>query len=174
MPLSLFDGIVYINIDYRTDRKTAFLKEMQRLHVEKSKLHRIAAYYDPLNGIRGCLQSHLKALKVIEKKGWERGLILEDDCFFPDDLITLKKEIMDFFQYVQSEYDVFFLGGRYLKKEETPWKNFVQIRDSRRAHAYCVRKEYIPSLVKCYRSAYEKVQKDVFFIDSIENALDLA
>ena len=82
--------------------------------------------------------------------------------------------IKSFFQNAQSNYDVFFLGGRYLKVEETPWKNFIQIRNSRRSHAYCVRKEYIPFLVRCYQNAYKRVQKDLFFLDSIENALDLS
>ncbi|MGE0198792.1 MAG: hypothetical protein AB7S94_08570, partial [Simkaniaceae bacterium] len=84
MPLSLFDGIVYINLDCRKDRKETFLQEMERLNVPEEKIHRIAAHHDPLNGIKGCIISHLDALSYIKQQGWGRGIIFEDDCLFTE------------------------------------------------------------------------------------------
>ena len=106
--------IVYINLDYREDRKAIFLKEMERLKVKE--VHRISAHYDPLNGVRGCLISHLEALDFMEKKGWKRGLILEDDCFFEKDCSNCnpwkgKEERKFVHQDVQRTCDQYPLGA---------------------------------------------------------------
>ena len=172
MPLSAFDGIVYINLDYREDRKATFLKEMERLKVKE--LHRISAHYDPLNGVRGCLLSHLEALDFMEKKGWKKWLILEDDCFFEKDLSVLKKQVGDFFQLAKQDWDVFLLGGRYLRQDVTQWENVVRIRYSRWSHAYCVRNEYIPFIKRCFQLAYDQIKRDLFFTNSQQYALDLS
>ena len=172
MPFECIDGIVYINLDYRTDRKAAFLKEMERLNVPKKNVYRISAEHFPMNGTKGCYLSHLKALDFIQKKGWDKGLILEDDCVFLEDLEKLKRSILDFFAYAQSNWDVFFLGGNFLKTQETPWKNFVQVQNSRRSHAYFVRKEYISTLADCYQKAYEKIKHILLFQDCFYQALD--
>jgi len=174
MPLSLFDGIVYINLDCRKDRKETFLQEMERLNVPEEKTHRIAAHHDPLNGIKGCIISHLDALSYIKQQGWERGIIFEDDCLFTEDLESFKQSISTFFQQVGSDWDVFFLGGNYIKYQKAPWKNFLQIHWSRRSHAYCIRKGYIPVLAECYERAYEKIKNCLWMTQCFHDSLDYA
>ena len=82
MPLTQFDGIVYINLKRRPDRRASLMQVLEKLHVDFAKVHRIEAVDDPLNGVKGCLLSHIQALDLIQNKGWERGLILEDDVIF--------------------------------------------------------------------------------------------
>ena len=172
MPLSAFDGVVYINLDYREDRKAIFLKEMKRLKVKE--VHRISAHYDPLNGVRGCLISHLEALDFMEKKGWKKGLILEDDCFFEKDCSILKKQVGDFFQLAKEDWDVFLLGGWYWEVEDSKWENLLRVRYARCSHAYCVKNTYISVLKNCFKKAYDKVQDEVFFICCRPYALDVS
>lgn len=173
MTLSAFDGIVYINLDHRIDRNEAFLKEMKRLNVDMKGLHRISAYHDPLNGVRGCLQSHIEALKMMIDKGWKQGLILEDDCFFSESIDALLS-IDGFFKQVVDDWDVLFLGGRFLDKEETQWESIVRIRESRRSHAYSVNQHYISTLLSCFEEAYEQVKHDLFYLHSQPHAVDFA
>ena len=171
MPLSAFDGVVYINLDHREDRKLTFLKEMERLNVKK--LYRLPAHYDPLNGLKGCLISHIKALDFMEKKGWKRGLNLEDDCFFIKDLTVLKTQIWDFFQLVDEDWDAFLLGGLYWDKKPTSWESVVRIRYAKRSHAYCIKHEYITVIKEHFQRAYEQIKKDIFFINSRLYAVDV-
>ena len=171
MPLSTFDGVVYINLDYREDRKATFLKEMERLKVKE--VHRISAHYDPLNGLKGCLISHIKALDFMEKKGWKRGLILEDDCFFIKDLSVLEMQIKDFFRLAKQDWDVFLLGGLYWDKAPTTWENVTQILYSKRSHAYCIKHEYISVIKEHFQRAYEQIKAEVFFVNSRPYAVDV-
>ncbi len=173
MPLSAFDGIAYINLDRREKRKETLLKVLAHLNVDKKKIHRIAAYDDPFNGIRGCLQSHIKALEFVQKMGWKRGLILEDDCHFLEDSSSMKKETFNFFSLAQDEWDVYLLGSWYWRSHSTPWKNILQIKYSRRAHAYCVHPSYISTLRNCFQKGYEIVKPHPFYKQSRMYATDI-
>lgn len=170
MLFNVFDRIVYINLDHRTDRNESLLKEMGRLSVDTNRLHRISACNDPLNGVRGCLQSHIEALKTIEKMGGERGLILEDDCIFNETID--EKAIEGFFESVKEDWDVFFLGGLYKERESTKWESIQRIRRSFHAHAYCVNKHYLSTLLCCFEEAYEEIKNDLFFLYSLRGSVD--
>jgi len=41
MGLNFFDGIIYINLDYRIDRKTEILNELKKFPIKQNKIHRI-------------------------------------------------------------------------------------------------------------------------------------
>lgn len=173
MPLSNFDGIVYLNLERRADRKDALLKEFARLEVDEKKVHRIGSVDDPFNGIRGCLHSHIKALDFVQKMEWKRGLILEDDCHFPEDFSSLKGETSNFFTLAQNKWDVYLLGSWYWRHQNTPWDNIFQIKYSRRAHAYCVNPSYLFTLQKCFEKGYEIVKSHPFYKQSRMYATDI-
>ena len=172
MNLNDFDSIIYINLDHRQDRKKIFLTEAKRVGIDCKKLYRISAYYDILNGARGCVLSHIQALKVAEQKGI--SLILEDDCFFIQEPHKLKSQVSLFFQTFKEAWDVFFLGGRYIEVEPTQSKSFLQVRKSFRSHAYAINQSYVKTLKSCFEKAYEKMEHDLFLLDSRGKALDYA
>ena len=91
MSLNNFDAIAYINLKHRKDRKNHILKELKRLKVDKKKLHRVEARFTPFNGHLGCALSHIDALDFAIKKNLNNILILEDDCFFIDDVNFINK-----------------------------------------------------------------------------------
>ena len=114
MSFHLFDQVLYINLNHRKDRKQTFLKEAKRVGIPK--VQRIDAKLDLLNGARGCLCSHIRALECAKQEGIT--LILEDDCCFTKDLAFLNTEIIKFFEKFGKDLDVFFLGGRDLSKKD--------------------------------------------------------
>lgn len=166
------DGIIYINLDERTERRELFENEIDRLHLPKEKIYRLSGTLDRLNGIRGCLISHIRSLEMAQDKGWEKVLILEDDALFMTDLDEITASLQSFFTAAKEEWDVLFLGGLYLEKIDTPWEGVIQIHKGLCAHAYIVRNPYLHKIIAIFKDALEKIRCDLFQIHSSSFALD--
>lgn len=166
MPLSQFDGIVYINLARRPDRKKILLKGLTSLSVDPEKVFRIAAIDDPLNGRRGCLLSHLKALDFVRKKGWKRGLILEDDVVYHCSPEKVKEETKRFFEKFEGFWDVYLLGGAYFEVYRTFEDEVYRIKSSDRAHAYVVHPNYFLQFRECLQRAATAVKNHFFYQQS--------
>lgn len=78
------NGIVYINLENRGDRKEQILKELQGLNTDMNKVNKISGIYIPKNGHKGCVQAHILALNLAKLNNWEKTLILEDDALIKD------------------------------------------------------------------------------------------
>lgn len=126
----LIGGICIINLDHRTDRLHAIMKQLQ--HVPKEKIQRISAvwgkelpafgkgpYFRNCNkeerlfwaGRAGCLLSHRKCIQYALDHQWENVLILEDDATFHDDLEgDIGHLLSDVIQSSQA-WQMFFLGS---------------------------------------------------------------
>ncbi|MCP5506584.1 MAG: hypothetical protein H7A38_06855 [Chlamydiales bacterium] len=172
MSLSQFDGIVYINLDRRTDRKEALTKELKRLKVDFSKVHRLQAVDLPLNGVRGCLLSHIKALDFVKSQGWKRGLILEDDVTCYCSKAKIERETKRFFEKFDGVWDVYLLGGAYFEVYHTYVEQVYRLRIAHRAHAYVVHPEYIPALRDCFQEAVDQTRDHLFLQQSAGFATD--
>ena len=92
------DGIVYINLDHRIDRKELIESEFERLRISSEKIHCRSAVYNQLNGTKGCLLSHIQSLTYAIEKGWEAVLILEDDIIFTQKLNVIENQLGNFFR----------------------------------------------------------------------------
>ena len=138
MSLNLFNQVLYINLKHRKDRKKSLLEEAKRVGLKKIK--RIEADFDILNGAKGCLLSHIRALECSKKT--ETTLILEDDCCFTKDHTLLNTQIAEFFNTFGDQWDVFFLGGRYETVHPIKNTTFYRITKSFRAHAYAINGHY--------------------------------
>lgn len=172
MLLSQFDGIVYINLARRLDRKQALLEMLASLEVDMRKVHRIEAVDDPLNGRRGCLVSHLKALDKVREEKWERGLILEDDVIYHCAPQKIEEETKRFFEKFQGVWDVYVLGGAYFEVYHTFEKEVYRIKNSDRAHAYVVHPHYFPSFRECLQKGADQVKDHLFYQQSERYAVD--
>lgn len=166
------DGIIYINLDHRTDRKKLIESELHRIGVPNEKVHRFSAIYDRFNGTKGCLLSHIQALDLAIEKGWERVLILEDDVVFIKKQKEIENQLAYFFEITNGEWDVFFLGGGYREKKTTPWEEIFQVYNSWCAHAYIVHRPYLEKLKACFLSAYEMIKDHFFNNQSLIYSLD--
>jgi hypothetical protein len=99
------DQIYIINIDKRTDRLDAVLRE---LGSAKAPFHRItrisgAIPSDPapnrkLAGQIACLESHLAVLRQAHERGFAHILVLEDDFCFTSELHRHMQDLAAFFE----------------------------------------------------------------------------
>lgn len=167
-----FDAIVYINLSIRQDRKASIEKELAKLKVPSHKVHRIEAVHDELNGTRGCVSSHLLALELALARRWANLLILEDDCTIEKPQEAVDRYVEGFFSHFQNDWDVFFLGTDLRDSEPTQHGDYLLVRSSVRAHAYAINGPYISKLRDHYRATLKSMEGDLFFIHSMEKALD--
>ena len=72
------DGIFYINLDHRTDRKEEIERELTRFDL---KFERFPAIPHKIGGV-GCGTSHLEVIKLAKQRGYRNVLIFEDDIEF--------------------------------------------------------------------------------------------
>jgi hypothetical protein len=154
--LNRFDKVFYINLEHRQDRNQQILSELQKLEVDPKKIVRIDAYRDILNGHRGCALSHIKALKLALEMDLEEVVILEDDAFFLTDTSELEAHLSHFFMHVNA-YDILLLGSRVELFQESNITGIHRARRARLAHAYVVRKHYIPKLLAVYEATYKRL-----------------
>ena len=169
MSLNLFDKIVYINLKHRKDRRKAFLKEVKRLRIKK--VERVDGCFDLFNGARGCVLSHIKALSMAKPD--ENILIFEDDSLFTANPTLINKQIINFFRTYQKSWDVFFLGGYYLKKVPDKHVMFQRVYASCGSYAYAVNGSYVSTLKNCFLEAYKVMEEDVTLVDTKMRAGDL-
>ncbi|HSX12352.1 MAG TPA: glycosyltransferase family 25 protein [Rhabdochlamydiaceae bacterium] len=168
--LNYFDGTLYINLAHRKDRRVKIEAELQKVSLNPNKLFRIEALYDELNGARGCVLSHSKALDHAIEKEWKHVLILEDDCLFQKNKIH--SYIENFLTYFKQEWDVFFLGGQLQVFEKTDHPDYLKVQFSLRAHAYAVNGSYLRVLRDHFLATYESMRDDLFFVHCLHKALD--
>lgn len=170
--LNHFDGIIYINLDKRTDRKKKLEKELEKISIDPHKIIRVSAYDDELNGVRGCAYSHIQALEFSIQKKWKNVLVLEDDCLFIEDRKEIDSYINNFIRHFQNDWDVFFLGTDIRRSQLTSHKDYVRVHFSVRAHSYAVNGHYISKLRNHFVSTYESMKEDLFFTNCLHKALD--
>ena len=170
--LNFFDAILYINLDHREDRKLYLLNELERLGVAKEKIHRISAVHDPLNGHRGCAQSHANAVEYAIGQGFKTTLILEDDFVCTKSPSEINTLITHFTKVVENSWDVFLIGGNIQKFEKTTYPNVNRALNSLCAHAYVINNHYLPLLKTLFLYCVSQMENELFFRDSIPHAID--
>lgn len=170
--LNYFDGILYINLAIRKDRRKEIEDELNRISVDPGKRFRIEGDYDEFNGVRGCVHSHIQALDFAIGKEWNHVLILEDDCMFIKGESEIDSYIQEFIRHFGNDWDVFFLGTYVKFARMTDHSAYIQVHFSLKSHAYVVNRPYLVTLRDHFISTYEAVKDDPFFTFSLTKALD--
>jgi glycosyl transferase family 25 len=104
-------AIFVINLENRTDRRIAMQEQLLRVgwHAEFfSAIRPDSAAGFPSVGARGCFLSHLSVLKIAQKLGVQRAIILEDDVNFVPDF--RERWISSISALVRQEWSVFYPG----------------------------------------------------------------
>lgn len=171
MSFSHIEGILYINLEHRKDRKRQMLRELAKLQIEK-RAERIDAEHNLLNGHIGCCMSHLKALHFAKAKRYRNVLILEDDVVFTSSKKEIENEISYFFAKFQQSFDVFFLGVNVFEFESLSDPKIKRVLCGQAAHAYVVSSNYYDTLIDCFQKSLENMQGDSTFDESLFKAID--
>jgi glycosyl transferase family 25 len=180
------DGIIYINLEKREDRKKLILEEFIKIDVPIEKINKISGIYIPKNGHKGCTQSHLLAITLAKLNEWGSVLIFEDDMELnvtPDEFNTNINNIMDYFSTNNIDWNVIMLGTAQETKTDISYNNIsnnnisnnniVTINSSSTGVSYIVNKNYYDILIELFNYSNTNMQKDKWTSDGWEEyALD--
>jgi hypothetical protein len=111
--INQMDGIVYINLENRSDRKELLLKELEKLDTDMSKVNKVSGVFIPKNGHKGCVQAHILALNLAKLNKWNMALIMEDDAELntsPEDFNTIISKTLSELSRKGANWDVIMLA----------------------------------------------------------------
>ena len=157
------DAVLYINLEKRTDRREALLKELDRMDFPAELVHRINATEDKRCGHLGCVDSHLRAIAYALDKGFKRVLILEDDFQF----VLAKERILymlqTFLAAQENRWDVLMFANGHLEYEDKTELGFIRrLKYCTTAAGYLVNgAAYLRKLQANFRESRQKLAKEV-------------
>lgn len=136
-PLKVF----IINLDERTDRKSVMDYQMRKRGIE----YEIFPATKNDNGAKGLNLTMIELFKVCLERGYERVLILEDDCQF---LIPGIVPFIDSsLKQLPEDYYCFHLGLNLLSQPERISENVLRIDQAFSSHAILYSREGIANIL---------------------------
>ncbi len=135
------DGVFYINLDERTDRKIQIEMELSKLALKFERFPAIKHEF----GIVGCGQSHVAVLKLARERGLKNVLVFEDDF----ELLVSPEIFWQQFELLfesKINYDVVFAS--YYMFASKDFNEFLyKVLDSQTASSYLVNSKYYDTLI---------------------------
>ncbi len=132
-----FPNPVVINLDRRQDRLERFDQQAKALGISYTRFKAVEAVDPRL----GCKLSHISALSMCKD---DIAFIFEDDSIFVEDFHQKFEQAMN---SVPRDWNMLYLGAHLLQKQRVndQWYRSLECSST---HAYAVKKEYIPRLIK--------------------------
>lgn len=151
----LIDGILYIILAHRTDRKTHIEKELNKLSPICNNIERIDAVKHR-NGGKGCGLSHIKALETAKKRNWKNVLIVEDDLIFKPQTnpVTYLNNTLN---ELNSNFDVLMLSGNINKILKTNKANLSKPIKVQTTSCYLINNHYYDKLIDNFRESCDNL-----------------
>jgi glycosyl transferase family 25 len=154
--LNKCDGIVYINLENREDRKKLFLEEVKKININENKLHKVSGIYIPKNGHKGNVQSFILGLTLAKINNWNMVAIFEDDMEIIKD-VNFNEEcdyIINKLNNNVPDWDVIMLGTANSKKENVDFDNKIcKINIATTKTGIIVQKHYYDKLINNFNSS---------------------
>lgn len=186
--INRLDAIIYINLENRNDRKDLLLKELESLDTDMKKIYKVSGVFIPKNGHKGCVQSHIIALKMIKMNKWKRVLILEDDAQLtipPNQFNNMLDKTLSTLDSKNPEWNVLMLATAN-KVLSTPTQNIPlemeistadgslhqlsleRITQATTASAYIVNESYVDEILNLFEKCNENMKHDQLSADNYE------
>ena len=117
------DAALYINLDYRTDRRDAVETRCAALNIPVERFEaiqlRLEDIDNPFNDPSwhkkmACTQSHFACIKLAKERGLQNVWIMEDDIKFAPDFAEKAPKVIAELQ--QLDWDMFFLAESPIEK----------------------------------------------------------
>jgi hypothetical protein len=150
------EKIIYINMDARTDRRSALLQEFHRVGFPNDKIIRFPA--SSYNGCpnSGCLLSHANVLEMAYDMDLQNVLVLEDDFVFIDDIQKIHADIKAFFE-LNIPWDVVMLTTCAAVVSEPTNQLVSKISSSGNGAGYLVNRSMMLELSTLFKSNVENL-----------------
>jgi hypothetical protein len=154
----MFDHILYINLDKRTDRRWQLECELRKMGVPDSKITRISGVIDRFGSL-GCSKAHLAALTLFEQHpDWENVLIMEDDAMFSQSREQIDS-VLNQFCSLHIKWDVLQLLANVQEFRETTFPGIVRFVETQTTACYAVNKTFLSILKSNVAEGISKLEK---------------
>jgi len=140
------EKVVYINLEYREDRKQSIEKELLK-YFSSEKIQRFNAFKTDFGAI-GCTQSHIGALELAIKEEWSNVLIVEDDSIWSNFNDGYSKLI----ELTKNKFDVIMLGS-----SNAEYYSDYKVKTAQSGNAYLVSKYYYSTLLNNLKEGLKKL-----------------
>jgi hypothetical protein len=188
------NGIVYINLENRNDRKELLLKELKELNTDMSKVNKVSGILIPKNGHKGCVQAHILSLNLAKLNKWNKTLILEDDAQLnvpPEDFNKIVNIVFEKLKDIQ--WDVIMLATAYkiydenvkpipfsiksveknLQQKHVKSFNIKKLKTATTGSAYIIKNTYVDTLLNLLNTCNDSMQHHKLSDNNYEiNAFD--
>jgi glycosyl transferase family 25 len=175
--LNFFDGVYYINLDERQDRRELFEKRSKTHDIEAirfpgiipkdGEFSQLINGYDPLRKFKvGCSLSHQAVIKMAKESEYENVLIFEDDCVFSDNFKEVAQNCVNELKNIN--WNIMYFGGlpnNYCESRVS--KNLYKMGDNDGVyclHAYAVHNSFYDKILEVDANSILTI--DNFFVSS--------
>lgn len=148
------ENTIYINIDYRTDRKEHVEKELAKIGVTGERLNATKMQY----GAVGCSMSHIRCLERAKSENWPYVFICEDDITFMNPELFLSK--LDAFEKSAIEWDVIIVAGNTAPPFGPSTDFCIRTFNVQAATGYIVCRHYYDIMIANFREGVQQLMKD--------------
>jgi len=159
-------NILYINLEYRLDRKAHIENELGKMQWKGERFNAIKLN----SGALGCSISQIKCLEKALQNNWDHVLICEDDLTFLDPNL-LTKQINGFLKsQLDNTWDVILLAGNNFPPSEYVNEYCIKVGNCQTACGYIVNKHYIKKLLENFKEGCNLLCKfpDQHFLYAID------
>lgn len=160
---SLLENILYINLDYRQDRREHTEKEFQKISHPTGNMNitRISATATK-NGAVGCSLSHIRCLEHAKKNGWPYVFVCEDDITFMNPTLFLEKlaEFSNSDIFKHAEWDVLVIAGNTAPPFGDSTSFCIRTYNVQSTTGYIVQQGYYDVLLANYREGARKLMAE--------------
>lgn len=159
--MNILQHVLYINLDYRTDRLFEVQQELNvKLDIQKyaSSCHRFPAIKHDVGAI-GCALSHIRCLEIAYEQKYPYVFICEDDILFlnPQDFLN---GVHQFEQSPPPDWNVFIVSGNSLP----PYKQFnetcIQVVNCQTTTGYITHYNYYQTLIRNFKNGVAQLLKN--------------
>ena len=156
----LFACTRYINLDRRTDRRKHIEDQLRSLELSGCMIQPArfsAVKHSSKKGNVGCALSHLEVLNeaLAQSPIPEHLCVFEDDAVFHDADRTIRA--LQRVHRNHPDWDVILLGGNNAEPFEHVDRDCVQVKNCCCAHAYIVKRSFLPVLRANFAQACDKL-----------------
>ena len=173
--IDYLDGLFYINLARRTDRRTHMEVSLTRMGLlaRAERFDAIVPTYDAdqdararrfvaqgwyksvehTKGIVGCTRSHLAVFREAKRRGYPYTLILEDDFEWLVDQEEFYRRLDTLFVHDPLAFDVCMLSYKLVASQEVPGRaDVVRVQEAQTASGYIVAHAYLDTLIALYET----------------------
>ena len=135
---------LYINLEKRIEKKIRCEEELKKIGLNPNRFNAIQHEI----GLVGCVKSHIRCIEIAKERNYPLVCIFEDDISF----IDTKKIIEYITKYIDSDYDVLYLGAWILDNTyEIINDDLLHIKRATTTHAYIIKNHYYDTILHNYK-----------------------